>query len=86
MPETGVSSHDDDDWHSPADHVTGEAAVPHLGAHLAEATSIAEGNPDYLPIAAQALNIAKLRLICKSVRIVARLQRARYLPSLEHSI
>ena len=56
----------------------GDGTVPHLGAHLAEFTTIAEGNPDYLPQAPHSLNVEKLRLVCRSVKLVARLQTARF--------
>lgn len=55
----------------------GEGCVVHLGAHLAELVTINEGNPDYLPQAPHNINVGKLRLLARSVRQVARLQKLR---------
>ena len=56
----------------------GRAIVPHLGAHLAELTTIAEGNPEFLPDYPHLLNTAKKKLMARSVALLVELQQRRY--------
>jgi hypothetical protein len=75
--DNSISNTDPHGAHTPA-HSNSCGTVPHLGAHLAEAITIAEGNPAYLPHAPHSLNMNKLRFTARSVKVIARLQRARY--------
>ena len=54
------------------------AFIPHLGAHLAEITSIDEGNPDHLPNSPHLLNVAKLKLSARTFSNLADLQKFKY--------
>ena len=56
----------------------GRPVVPHLGAHLAELTTIAEGNPEFLPDQPHLLNMTKKRLMARSVALLVSLQQRRY--------
>jgi len=57
----------------------GKAVVPHLGAHLAELTSIAEGNPEFLPDQPHLFNYTKKRLLARSVGLLVSLQARRFM-------
>eukprot|EP00605_Chrysophyceae_sp_TOSAG23-4_P002368 GSChrysophyteH1.ASY1.ANO1.2620.1 assembled CDS len=54
------------------------AFIPHLGAHLAEITSIDEGNPDYLNDAPHLINVSKIKLSARAFSRLADLQRFKY--------
>jgi len=54
------------------------AFIPHLGAHLAEITSVDEGNTDYISNAPHLLNVVKLKLLARTVMQIADLQKFRY--------
>jgi len=56
-----------------------EAVVPHLGAHLAELSTISEGNPEHLPEVPHLVNITKKKLMARSVMQLSKLQKLRYL-------
>lgn len=55
-----------------------EAIVPHLGAHLAELTSIADGNTDYLPDRPYLFNTHKLALLAGTLSLLLKMQRLSY--------
>jgi hypothetical protein len=57
----------------------GKAVVPHLGAHLAELTSIDEGNPEFLPDQPHLFNYTKKRLLARSVSLLVSLQARRFM-------
>lgn len=58
------------------DHVG--AVVPHLGAHLAELTSISEGNGDFLESDPHLFNVQKLQLYASTLEQLRNYQRLRY--------
>ena len=54
------------------------ALIPHLGSHLAEITSVDEGNSDYISNAPHLLNVTKLKLSARTVLQLADMQKFRY--------
>ena len=54
------------------------AFIPHLGAHLAEISSIDEGNPDHLTNMPHLLNVTKLKLSARTFSNLADLQKYKY--------
>jgi hypothetical protein len=54
------------------------AVVPHLGAHLAEISSIMEGNQDYLTEHSNFLNLDKKRLIYNCISKLTLIRNQRY--------
>jgi hypothetical protein len=66
-----------DKFMSPKSSALG-AFIPHLGAHLAEITSVDEGNTDYISNAPHLLNVVKLKLLARTVMQLADLQKFRY--------
>jgi hypothetical protein len=55
-----------------------EAIVPHLGAHIAELTSIYEGNSDYLYDSPYLFNVNKLSLCASTLSFILKMQRLKY--------
>lgn len=55
-----------------------EAVVPHLGAHLAELTSVADGNTDYLADRPYLFNTHKLALLAGTLSLLLKMQRLSY--------
>ena len=51
------------------------AMVPHLGAHLAELTTIEEGNPDYLSDAPHLFNLDKCGMLATSLSSLSAMQQ-----------
>ncbi len=54
------------------------AVVPHMGAHLAELTSVSDGNADYLADAPHLRNLDKLRLVAATMTTLHKLQKMTY--------
>ncbi len=54
------------------------ALIPHLGAHLAEITSVDEGNNDHLSNAPHLLNVTKLKMTARTVLQLTDLQKFKY--------
>ena len=52
--------------------------IPHLGAHLAELSTIDEGNLDHMSNAPHLLNISKLKLTARTVTLLTDLQKYSY--------
>jgi hypothetical protein len=64
------------DEHLTADKTT--AIVPHIGAHLAELASIAEGNADFVTDCPHLFNMHKLRLLASTMSTLRKMQSMRY--------
>ena len=54
------------------------AIVPHLGAHLAEITSVTEGNGDYLIDRPYLFNTHKLALLAGTLSLLRKMQQMQY--------